>query len=281
MEGRPARRSRIAGLDVAGYTRRQAVSAWARSYPFAPRFRDAERVRLDTADGVSLSGWWLPGPPGATTAIVLAHGVMHHARNPKVLAFAERLGEEVPVLVLDLRGHGRSGGHSTLGAKEPLDVGAGVREVARRSGLPVVSIGISLGGSAVLLQAGREGGVVGVVAISAPAFTDWSRPGAARLHRFASSPVGRRVAAALLRTRIAADFGDVVGAQEAVASIGPAWIVLVHDPYDHYFGPEHPSAVAGWATGPLETWWEAGAGPGTDLLDAGLAARILDRIADR
>ncbi|GAC1595107.1 MAG: alpha/beta fold hydrolase [Acidimicrobiales bacterium] len=266
---------------MAGYTRRQAVSAWVRSYPLAPRFRIAERVSLKTSDGVSLTGWWLPGPHGAATAIVLAHGVMHHARNPKVLAFAERLCEEAPVLVLDLRGHGRSGGRSTLGTEEPLDVEAGVREAARRSGLPVVSIGISLGGASVLLQAGREGGVAGVVAISAPAFTDWSRPGAARLHRVASSPAGRLVSSTLLRTRIATDFGEVVGAAEAVAAIGPAWIVLVHDPYDHYFGPEHPSAVAGWATGPVETWWEAGAGHGTDLLDAGLAARILDRIALR
>ena len=266
---------------MAGYTRLQAVSAWVRSYPLAPRFRNAERIALTSSDGVSLSGWWLPGPPEATAAIVLAHGVMHHARNPKVVAFAERLGEEAAVLVLDLRGHGRSGGRSTLGMEEPLDVGAGVREAARRSGLPVVSIGISLGGASVLLQAGREGGVAGVIAISAPAFTDWSRPGAARLHRVASSPAGRVVSAALLRTRIAAAFGEVVGAAEAVAAIGPAWIVLVHDPYDHYFGPQHPTAVNEWATGPVETWWEAGAGHGTDLLDAGLAARILDRIARR
>lgn len=206
---------------------------------------------------------------------------MHHYRTPRILAFSERLAREVAVLVVDLRGHGRSGGRSTLGIEEPLDLIAAVQEARRRSGLPVVSIGISLGGASALLGAGRGGGVAGVVAVSAPAFTEWERPGALRLFRFASSATGRMVAAVVLGTRIADRFGEVIDAPDAVGAIAPAWIVLVHDPFDHYFGPAHPEAIRSWAKGPVEIWWEPGAGHGTDLLDAGLATRVLDTIADR
>jgi len=260
---------------------RQAVAGWIRRYPFPPRYRAAERVALETADRVRLAAWWLPGPADAPAAVVLVHGAMHHSRSPRVLAFAEALSTGVPVLVPDLRGHGWSGGRSSLGGHESLDVAACVREASGRTGLPVVTVGMSLGAAAVLLSAGRYGGVAGVVAVSAPAFTSWERPGAARLHRIASTRSGRLLSAVALRTRLAAELAEIEEAAHEVASIAPAWIVLVHDPEDDYFGPEHPEAIREWAAGPAEIWWKRGGGHGTDLLDAALAVRLLDVIGAR
>ena len=279
--GAGADRAPMSGEPVRSRGGGRAVANWLRNYPLAPHYRGAEAVTLRSADEVRLAAWWLPGPPDAPAAAVLAHGALHHARNPRILAFAELLAVGVPVLVPDLRGHGRSGGRTSLGGEEPLDVAAAVAWVTARTGLPVVSIGLSLGGAAVLLAAGRYGGVVGAVALSAPAFTEFERPGAARLHRLATTRTGRVVSAAVLGTRIAAQLARIEDAAHDVASIAPAWVVLVHDPEDQYFGPEHPEAIRASARGPAEIWWEPGAGHGTDLLDAPLAGRILDLIRAR
>ncbi|MFT2568353.1 hypothetical protein ACMWP8_28230, partial [Escherichia coli] len=87
----------------------------------------------------------------------------------------------------------------------------------RRTGLEVVTVGISLGAAAVLLEAGTAGGVAGVVAISAPAFTTWERPGAARLHRLVRGRGGRLLAKTLLRTRIGTPLGRRVDSSGVIA----------------------------------------------------------------
>ena len=96
--------------------------------------------------------------------------------------------------------------------------------------LPVVTVGTSLGGVAVLRHAGLVGGVAGTVALSAPAWKDLDgREGARRLNRFVESRAGRQAAARLLRTRVGPlpPFTDM---SDAVASIAPAFTLLVHDP---------------------------------------------------
>lgn len=271
------------------------LAAWWLPGPLdgAARVVKGARVTGDAAAGsraqvqvaeVDAPGWEETGAQAAQlprAVVVLVHGVMHHARNPRILAFAELLATEVPVLVLDLRGHGASAGRTSLGGDEALDVAAAVEHASARSGLPVVAIGVSLGGASVLLAAGRFGGMSGAVAISAPAFTSYERPGAVRLHRLITSRSGRAVAAVVLRTRIAASLAHVEKAAEDVAAIAPAWIVLVHDPDDLYLGPEHPEAIRSWATGPAEIWWEPGAGHGTDLLQPSFATRVLELIRAR
>ncbi len=256
----------------------------ARKHAFAPRYRPEERLSLVTEDGVHLAGARLTGPPDAMATVVLAHGFVHSSRTPRIHAFARLLARRAHVLVPDLRGHGSSGGLCTLGVEEPLDVAAAVAAAA--PGLPVVTVGISLGAAAVILHAGAHAhtgrGLAGVVAISPPAWSGtWDTPGTRRVARYAGSPVGRQVLARLLHTRIAAECPVVPDARHLVGAIAPAFTLIVSDPADHYFGEEHSRTLYEWAREPKELWLLPGTGHGTDLLSPALADRLLRELDER
>jgi len=256
------------------------VAGWVRNYALAPRYARHERMWLRTADGVRLAAARLAGPPDAALTVVLAHGFLHSCRTPRVHAFARMLAARANVVVPDLRGHGASGGVTTLGTFEPLDVDAAVR--AADPSLPVVTVGMSLGAAAVVRHAGILGGVAGVVAISAPArWGTVDRAGAERMHRFVESRAGRRLAAGLLRTRIPGVRDGFPEAREAAACIAPAFLIVVHDPADDYFGEEHAQALYESAREPKELWLVPGAGHGSDLLTQAMADRVLDAVTTR
>jgi len=258
------------------------VADWARKYPMAPRWGRSELLSLRAADGVSISTARLDGPADAPVVIVLVHGFLNSSRSPVVHAFARLLSERVHVVAPDLRGHGRSGGWVTLGALEPLDVDAAVQFAHRTwPALPVVTVGTSLGGVAVLRHAGLIGGVAGTVAISAPAWYDPdTREGARRLNRFVESRSGRAVAARLLRTRVGL-MPPVEDVATAVAAIAPAFTIVVHDPDEGYFGDEHARAIYDAANEPKDLWLVPGGGHGGDLLTPELADRVLAEVIGR
>ncbi|MFN2608885.1 MAG: alpha/beta hydrolase [Acidimicrobiales bacterium] len=255
-----------------------AVGDFVRRFAFAPRYGPEEALSLVTADGVALSGARLAGPPDAFATVVLVHGLVQSSRTPRIHAFARLLARSVHVVVPELRGHGRSGGLCSLGREEPLDVDAAVRAARGGAGadLPVVTVGLSLGGASVLLHAGTFGGVAGVVAISAPARWDtWDTPATIRVRRSVGSPFGRFLLTRLLQTRVATTLEAVPDAREIVAAIAPAFTLVVHDPADHYFGEEHAHTLLAWAREPKDLWWVPGAGHGTDLLSPALADRLV------
>jgi uncharacterized protein len=257
-----------------------AVANYMRRYVFAPRYRPHERLRLVSGDGTRLSAARLEGPPSAPATVILVHGFVNSSRTPAVHDFARRLALGVHVIVPDLRGHGASSGRCTMGVDEPQDVAAAVAAAA--PGLPVVTVGTSLGGASVLLHAGRYGGVAGTVAISAPAWWgSFDREGSDRVRRFISSPLGRIVLELLLRTRVVSSCEGVPDSSEVVASISPAFTLVVHDPDDRYFGPEHAERLYDWAREPKVLWWYPEAGHGTDLLTPELVERLLSEIEAR
>jgi len=258
----------------------RAVARWARNYPLAPRYRRDELVTLTTADGVRLNAARLVGPADARFTVVLLHGFVNSSRTPRIHAFARLLQSSACVIVPDLRGHGASEGHTTMGLNETLDVDAAVR--AAGAGSQVVTVGSSLGGSAAILHAGQHGGVAGVVAISAAAWGgEEGRTGSARAARFVRSRAGRQVAARLMRTRIPRDCASVPDARDVVANVSPAFLIVAHDPDDHYFGDDHARALYDWAREPKELWWLPHAGHGTDLLTPAFADRLLGELSRR
>ena len=259
---------------------RRALTSFVRRYAFIPRYGREEELSLVTADGVRLTGARLQGPPDAFATVVLVHGLVHSSRTPGIHSFARLLAGHVHVIVPELRGHGRSGGLCTLGRDEPLDVQAAV--AAAPEGLPVVTVGISLGGASALLHAGSFGGVAGVVAVSAPSrWAAWDTPATERIRRYVTTPAGRQVMAWVLRTRVAATLEAVPDSRAVVAAIAPAFTVIVHDPADHYFGEEHARALYEWARPPKDLWLVPGHGHGTDLLTPALARRLADDLRHR
>lgn len=261
------------------------VTKWATRHVFRPDYRRSERRRLEAADGTPLHAAVLSGPPAARAAVVLVHGFASSSRDPAIFRFAHLLAERYEVVVPDLRGHGRSGGRCTFGELEPLDVAAALGTIT--PGRPAVTVGVSLGAAAVLLHASEHraaleagsspaGRLAGVVAVSAPAwFHDPERPGAANVAQNASVRWRRLALASLLGTRVqdprTLALPTSAGRAERLAGLP---VLLVHDPYDRYFGPEHVLDIVTRVGPSAEVCWVRGAGHGSELLGTALARRI-------
>ncbi|MGZ4493586.1 MAG: alpha/beta hydrolase [Nocardioides sp.] len=129
-------------------------------------------VALTTADGVRLSAWLVPSRNGA--AVVLLHG--SGSTRTAELTQAGVLGRHgYGLLLVDARGHGRSGGRGMdLGWYGDLDVAAAVTFLTRQRGVDpprIAVLGLSMGGEEAIGAAGRDPGIRAVVAEGATART--------------------------------------------------------------------------------------------------------------
>ncbi|MET9777363.1 alpha/beta fold hydrolase [Streptomyces sp. NPDC006367] len=252
--------------------------------------RTPARTFLRTSDGVRIDAVYEPGVTGRGTAgpvFVVAHGFTGDADRPHVRRIAKAFARRGAVVTFSFRGHGASGGRSTVGDREVLDLAAAVAW-ARGFGHPrVVTVGFSMGGSVVLRHAALYGGDArddrdahdartdAVVSVSAPA--RWYYRGTApmrRLHWLVLRPTGRLVSRYGLRTRIHHRDWDPVPLSpvEAAARIAPVPLLVVHGDRDGYFPLDHPRMLAAAAGDHGELWVEPGMGhaehaAGEDLLD--------------
>jgi fermentation-respiration switch protein FrsA (DUF1100 family) len=141
---------------------------------------EAREVWLDTADGVRIHAFFLPGAPDRDRSILFLHGNAGNAshRLPYAAEMA-RLGSDV--LLLDYRGYGLSQGVPSE-AGVYADARAGLAYLTGERGLPsrrVVLFGESLGGAvAIDLAAKRElAGVIVSSTFTSLADMGWSMAG--------------------------------------------------------------------------------------------------------
>ena len=126
-------------------------------------FRD---VAFETTDGVALSAWYVPSRSGA--AVVLLHGAGSTRSN--VLPHAAVLARHgYGVLLLDARGHGRSGGRAMdFGWYGDRDVGAALSFLERQPDVDVrrglALVGMSMGGEEAIGAGAGDPRVAAVVA---------------------------------------------------------------------------------------------------------------------
>jgi pimeloyl-ACP methyl ester carboxylesterase len=194
--------------------------------------RDAEPLALITSDGVRLSALAYGGRD-ADVAVVFGHGFTGSQRNPKVVGLAEHLSRTAAVYTADFRGHGASGGLSTLGAREVDDLEA-VLAVARDRHPTVVSMGASMGGFIALRHAGLGGAVDGVVAISSPAVGGHPQRTRARLLSLAVHTRRGRRLLDLYGTRVGSFESAVTPPLDLVGAIAPIPVAIVHGARDRY-----------------------------------------------
>ncbi|MFC8003897.1 alpha/beta hydrolase [Streptomyces olivaceus] len=284
----------------------------------APR-RSRARTFLRTADGVPIDAVYEPGATdrGASDLVfVVAHGFTGDADRPHVRRIAAAFARHGAVVTFSFRGHGASGGRSTVGDREVLDLAAAVAWARGFGHARVATVGFSMGGSVVLRHAalyggdGSGGGSAGgpggdgsspaaesggdgvspvapggdartdaVVSVSSPA--RWYYRGTApmrRLHWLVMRPAGRVVGRYGLRTRIHHRDWDPVPLSpvQAAARIAPTPLLVVHGDRDGYFPLDHPRMLAEAAGDHGELWLEPGMGHAENASDAGL----LDRIGD-
>ena len=148
----------------------------------------AQRVDFESADHLRVAAWWIAGTPsrreiasvppadacelsirggGGRATVVLVHGV--GGNRGGMLARAQFLvAHGYNALSIDLRAHGESeGAYPSPGYLEAAEVQAAVAEATRHSPCPVVLLGHSVGGVAVLHAASHHPAIAGVVADSA------------------------------------------------------------------------------------------------------------------
>ncbi|MFE9650814.1 alpha/beta hydrolase [Streptomyces sp. NPDC006365] len=268
--------------------------------PLPETARRAERRRfLRTVDGVTIDAMYEPGKGTSVPssdlsgelAIVIAHGFTGDLDRPHVRRVAGILAEHAAVVTFSFRGHGASGGLSTVGDREVLDLAAAVAWARELGHTRVATVGFSMGGSVVLRhaamhrpgpaqeQVGRTGAYTdAVVSVSAPA--RWYYRGTKpmrRLHWVVTRPLGRTISRYGLRTRIHHRDWDPVPLSpvESVPLIAPTPLLIVHGELDGYFPLDHPRMLADAAgEDHAELWLEAGMGHAEHAADDALLGRI-------
>jgi len=232
---------------------------------------------LVTSDGVPIDAVHLPGE--SDLAIVLAHGFTFSWQRHSVWRIANRFNRVAGVISFDFRGHGRSGGLSTLGDREIKDLDVAVA-YARQLGYKRIGlVGFSMGASIVVRYAGLIGGVDAAASISGPG--RWYYRGTERMRRVhfaAEHRVGRLATRMLTRTRISPDRWDPtpVPPYEAAAQISPIPLLVVHGDKDLYFPVEHARQLYDAARDPKELWLI----PGFAHAESGCGNGLADRIAN-
>ena len=150
----------------AGYPRRHAP-LWAPDALGMPH----EDVRVPTADGLSLPGWYMPAGDTRAPGIALVHG-WESARD-RTLPHAQFLhAAGFHVLAVDVRGHGQNEPESmpvSVG-EFATDAAAAVRWLAARPEVTTIGLlGHSMGAAGAMVAAAAEPAVAAVVGVSTPA----------------------------------------------------------------------------------------------------------------
>lgn len=238
-------------------------------------YRTARTFTVRTEDGVRLAGARI-GRDGP--ALVFCHGFLGWHRKDRIVRFVERLSERFRVYAIDLRGHGASTGVCTFGDREIFDVDAAASLARRETPGPLVTLGLSMGGVAVLRHAAFRDGVDLVVAVSSPARWDGHTSRAVAQMRWLSTDSRGRVLARAIGARISTDWGRPEDPEAVVGRIAPTPVILVHGRDDGIFDEEEAWRLYRRAGRPKRLMLARPFGHAEDGLSGAFADRIGDRI---
>jgi pimeloyl-ACP methyl ester carboxylesterase len=231
-----------------------------------------------TIDGVPLS-LRVTAPLGDArdVAVVVAHGFGASKDEPRVGGVVRALRDAgFTVVSYDARGHGRSGGASTLGVLERHDVAA-ANDVARGLGSRVVLVGASMGAIAVLGHAADRDDLAGVVTFSCP--DAWTLPRNARgvvAAAMTQTRIGRSVARRRLSVRIAPSY-DRGDPPVTLAHAVQAPVAVVHGAADPFITTGAAHRLAEHAAGPVRLTIVPGLAHAFDPMPVA-APRVVDAV---
>ncbi|MBI1879621.1 MAG: alpha/beta fold hydrolase [Chloroflexi bacterium] len=209
-------------------------------------------ITLTTADGLKLSGWYVPGTQA--NAIVIVHGI--HANRAYLLPQAKILAQAgYQLLLFDLRGHGLSEGNMvTYGGREALDVEAAVDYLAALPNVKHIgALGHSLGGAAVVRAAADDPRLQALVIQSS--YSSLAQVVDESFNRFAVLPrwplAPLVIALAEFRTGIDA---ERINSLHDLAMMPARPVLVIHSADDDLFPPHYAQEMYDAARGPKELW---------------------------
>lgn len=104
---------------------------------------------------------------GHDKVVILAHGFFNSKDAVLLKALGHALDDRYDIIIMDFRGHGKSGGLFYWTSKEYLDLQA-VLEYAQKSYQKIGVVGFSLGAATSLIAASRGDLITSLIAVSAP-----------------------------------------------------------------------------------------------------------------
>ena len=226
-------------------------------------------------DGVRIDAGYTAGAGGL--CVVLVHGFTGSWRQPATRRIAARLSRVGGVIAIDLRGHGRSGGLSTVGDREVLDVDAAVRYARHLGYERVALVGFSMGGMIVIRHAALIGGVDAVVSVSAPSrwyYRDTTPM--RRAHWAIERRLGRLAVRLARRTRVTPKgwAREPEAPYRVAGRIAPVPFLVVQGDVDPFLPVEHAELLHESAAEPRELWIEEGYGHA----EGAATPELIDRI---
>lgn len=212
-----------------------------------------EQIRLQTSDGLTLRGWWLP-QPAARSVVIGCHG--HIGGKHDLLGIGTglwRAGHNV--LLFDFRGRGESDPWpNTLVSREVQDLVTAIAFARQR--LPVGRIGVigfSMGAAVTILAAAQQPDVRAVVADSA--FTSARDLIGERMRQILRVPPGTLVALTdALNERRHGYRLSQVRPIDAIRQIAPRPLLIVHAGGDTLIPVSHAHQLFAAARQPKELW---------------------------
>jgi len=239
-----------------------------------------QNIALTTADGVPISGWYVPGTQ--PNAIVLVHGI--HANRAYLIPQAQFLAEAgYHLLLIDLRGHGRSGGKLlTFGYGEAQDVRAAVDYLLALPDVERVGVlGHSLGAAAVIREAAGDPRVKALVIQSS--YSSLSDAAEDAFDNFTVFPkqffAPMIVALAEYRTQV--DIGQVDSTRD-LTQMPARPVLIIHSLDDNLFPFHHAQKMYDAARDPKQLWAVQGIGHINPIVghEAEYRERVLRFFAD-
>lgn len=238
-----------------------------------------EDVEFPSADGIVLSGWFIPGT--STRTIVLLHGFGEDRHQ--MLPHADFLHDAgYSTLLFDQRSRGKSEGEDTsFGYHERGDVEGAVRYLQQRAdadGDNMGVLGVSMGGATAIIAAADMPEIKAVVSESA--FSSVDSAVASSFEHFINLPAFpfAPVTVFIMEQRLGISSDDVVPA-DYVASISPRAVFIIHGQDDVTIVPEDGIALHAEADEPKEPLWlidGAAHAEGVDVTPDEYARRVLD-----
>ena len=238
-----------------------------------------EEVEFPSADGTSLSGWFIPGERPRTIVLLHGFGKDRHQMLPHA-RFLHDAGYST--LLFDLRSRGESDGDAvTFGFHERGDLEGALRFLKQRpdsDGETLGALGVSMGGATALMAAVNMPELKAVVSESA--FRSVDSAVASSFEHFIDLPAFpfAPVTVFIIEQRLGIRADQVVP-EEYVARISPRAVFIIHGLDDVTIVPEDGLALHAAAGEPREPLWlidNAAHAEGVEVEPDEYARRVLD-----